>query len=890
MSEDLKVINRQLGEAQVNLPQNTGGEKLAQAHGMLLQVAGNAVDNGMSLDEANRGVTDALSGRSLSPTKNPFMSKSAAAYTKAYQGAQVSLLSTQASVQMKQAATQSLQPENIANGVGYFETMTKSIMEGTIQNADPSIQPMLALQMQKQAIVSGSAVVDGVNTHTREVNQNNYVDVSKAGQDDAIEAIYSGDEVRVQEAIEQQKINSENFLQLGVDPVKVEKINKAFNDSIVVAGYGSQYYQSQQTGTSSQFLSDLAENKDGLGHEDHQMVIAEVSKLNAQHDRLVSKSISETNAKYNLALTTSGTLTPDQIDSARQELPAGDFINLQIKQFKIQQQFDKRNDGIKRLIDANAAGDVAGAAAAPAQAKDDYYNMLVDSYTAVNNGVKPTLNDKADIVMSNSKTAIPAFDKEMSANLNGGSNEQALDAAIAYTKMGGAEDELIINKVLNISDEDAALAMRIATNYSISGESEENDPVGEARKAFQNKDSEVVKAQVKSWDKNYGNGKDGPANSLEAFSDIFGGDNDVNAASGSFALFKKTFSNKAAIPGIKQDEALTLTKRALQNNMGQSAYTADPREVAIHPIEKEMKSSDVGSYINNNVKLGLHGILNNVKRAREASLKLEPNKLELAKLEKQAADIYSSGKTPDTDMLSKIQNLNADVHAAQFYMQRVDSMPAAPEGSDFNPEIFRNNQIALISGDPGNIGDGIIGSVMVGNKYSSEVYLKSSIRTGLSKGGDSSYVYSYKDQDGIEWPLMDPYNPSLMATASFPDLAKGAPAVAKMMATQTIIESQEALASAQFDRENKYDPAGILKVSTGLDVSAATKEEKRREGRDVAEKGASKKSREELRKIKESLGFNDATTPALSQKSIGTLRLESEVAKLANGSFISPKE
>lgn len=617
MANEQTPIQRQILTPTVNVQAGSSFESLGTAvTALATQVANKFSD--MAIEQAaEKGAADGASGEAPK-TLMPGLTAATSAYNKGVKSAESNRIIESGRQQIEEAFIKSTNPATFnANTPAEFKAQVVGITQGTLENTRPEVRAHVQESlnsMSRQAsmkMLSHSIAFDNKQTVDNfSFDLDNYVRDRKnaaiAGKTEEVKRI----DGLIAETKENYSAQSEQIKALM--PKINQKLEQQKDIDNVLAGFSH-----ATTEERPQFMADLLENKNNLPFDTLQKASQEVLKLqktdtalkhdlNAQevsivNDGIVSGRISDVdqilnfdnlNVTQKLHAMSTLEVHNKKINAAQNKMLAAQKAILFNRSAVIA-------DATKNQMFELATAQIEKAKGSPASLADMSQSVLgTNAYPA------------SGLPNTSMKTNVPAFDSVISGQLTGGDPMATAQAGMVFKDMVKTQGQ---PNSVNVSGK--ALAVATLFNTLNQGDTTPEQAATLAINQVLNADAPEIKERTARFnslafvDKSTGKSK-----LDKSYQDTFGTGTRNFKTDSAFGLFKDIYRANYLASNSEQ-AALSATKYAM-HSYGTSPYFDDGMVASPVP-EKELTIAKVGSTFDNQLNIGLQGVIRRNQQMRD---------------------------------------------------------------------------------------------------------------------------------------------------------------------------------------------------------------------------------------------------------------------------------
>lgn len=623
MARDINPIERSILTPTQTVSAGNAFERLGDASSGLSQLISNKANEIAISQSAIQGEKDATSGdapKSLAPP----LTKATQAYNNAVSDTEARHLVVSAREQIREAYANATNPANFtAETPAVFKAQLEGIVEGTLEHSRDTNRGKLQASLEQLA---GDASIDmlkhsidfdnkqTVKTMTDEVDR-----MTRERRD----AVISGDVDQVKILDDALSLTLEDY---GNQNAAIKRMipdikNKLDQNAEVDKALGD-YAQAATDKQQSQYLSDLAHNKDNLSFDTWQRVTKEVMALDATEKKLGFEARAESNAQVNNAIQ-NGTIETVGDIMLFPNLSVTDQLQAMNKLEAHQQQVAKSNyslvDAQKNIIQgtpalntnkqkndmfANARQQFEQATGRPMSLLD-MWNSIEGTSPFAASGI-PGVSMGADV---------PQFNDQISAQLTSNDPAQVAEAAQIFNNANN------VKKTPNMIDiKGDALAIASHFNSLNLGSIDQNNLAQRVSDATLNAKDPEIQVRSQKFNKELAAK---PKDMAKLFKQTFDENYVPGVSDQAMGVFRETFREQFLSSGSK-DAALAATKYEMRA-WGTSKYFEKGMVAQLVP-EKELTIANIGHAFDNQLRINTQLYINRYKEAVEANNKLPENK------------------------------------------------------------------------------------------------------------------------------------------------------------------------------------------------------------------------------------------------------------------------
>ena len=668
MANEQTPIQRQVLTPTVNVQAGSGFESLGNAATALATQVSNKLSDIAIEQAAQKGAADGASGKAPE-TLMPGLTAATSAYNKGVTSAESNRIIESGRQQIEEAFIKSSDPATFnANTPAEFKAQVTGITQGTLENTRPEIRAHVQQSLNSMSRQASMKMLShSIEFDNKKVVDNFGFDIDNYVRDRRNLAIKGDVEgvKRIDGLIAETKENysaqSEQIKAL------MPKINKKLAQQKdidnVLAGYSH-----ATTEEKPQFMADLLENKGNLPFDTLQKASAEVLKLhktdtalkhdlNAQevsivNDGIVSGRISDADQILNF----------DNLN-VTQKLHAMSALEVHNKKINTEQNkmlaaqkailFNRSAviaDSTKNQMFELSNGQLEAAKGSPASLADMSQSLLgTNAY--------PT----SGLPNTSMKTNVTAFDSIISGQLTGGDPMATAQAAMVFKDMVKIQDQ-----PNSVSISGKALSVATLFNTLNQGDTTPERAAELAINQVLNAGAPEIKERTARFnslafvDKTTGKSK-----LDKAYQDTFGTGTRNFKTDSAFSLFKDIYRANY-LAANSEEAALSATKYAM-HSYGTSPYFDDGMVASPVP-EKELSIAKVGSTFDNQLNIGLQGVIRRNQQMRDDGTPVPVIEWADKSSEINLADLSDESKVFDKLGAGKDPKIKIDGHESKVVL------------------------------------------------------------------------------------------------------------------------------------------------------------------------------------------------------------------------------
>src|SRR6478736_2515973 len=620
------AINQQPMTRQISLPTtnvNTGNglaqlSNATQAIGQLITERLNDV----AIDKATQqGEADVQAGTQPEKLALP-LTKATKAYNQAVSNTEARRMVASAAQQIDEELVRSKDPATFNHETpAHFEAKLQGIKQGVLEHTRDENREHIREALDKlTANASVNMLQHSIQFDNQQANFNFKQDI-KGLVDARRNAAIAGDAVRlagIDQALDQtlQDYSTMNAGIARMAPYYRDEIAKTKMVDNVLSGYSDALHQK----TTSQYLSKLAENKEGLPFDVWQEAVKNVVALDQTESRLKNNVNAEQVAQVSQGIDNGSIQSLDDINNYPdltnvQKIQANHKLELkQASQFKQGAQLitAQRNILSDRPIwnSADTRNKMFEAQMNDLQQKTGNIPTLIDMEQSVLGQSEFPASGMQGIPMG---TNVPAFDSVLQGKLTSGNPTATAQAAIVFNDMVKIQDK---PGSVNLTGDALTVATLFGELYQ-GGTTPEEAAELAINSVLNAKEPEIEK-RIDLFNKKYAHIDAETGNNLLAakFKDAFGSKPQAFVSDQAFKLFEDIF-RAHYISSNSEEAAFKATKYAMQK-WGTSKYF-DKGYVGQPVPEKEVPIAGIANAFPNQLASNVQGYINRTAAAREAN-------------------------------------------------------------------------------------------------------------------------------------------------------------------------------------------------------------------------------------------------------------------------------
>ena len=623
MAKELESIERSVLTPTQTITTTNAFSRLGDASSGLARIISDKAGE-IGEDLAGRqGQEDATSGKAPK-TLAPPINKATRAYNNAVRDTEARQQVMAAREQIRDAYADATSPANFTSeSPALFNATMQGIVEGTLANTRESNRPAVKLALDQLTSDAKANIHAHAVKYDNEQTVNNMtseMDLMLSNRRNAAINGRVGDVTAYDEMID--KALTDYGEQSAVIQAKLPQLRKSLEQSREIDTVLSGYAQATTEGTQSEYLSNLAANKDDLSFDTWQKATKEVLHLQATEEKLNLESRTQSNQ---LAINgiDNNTITSDQEIMQMPNLTLTDQYKLMNHLQQHQQKQLKQQASTITALNNIAQGNPGF------NSSDQKNNLFNDARTRYEKetGQPMSLMDMYQSVLG--KSAYPATGI---VGVSVGSNVPMFDAQLKTQLTSRdpaqiAQAAAVVNDVLKIQKNPNLIklsgdALDIATSYNNAnlGGVDQLTLAQQVSDTVQNASEPDQQVRSKAYTSNYGS-------KPKVMQGLFKRTFDTNYVQGvsdsAYGVFQEVFRRHFLKSNNEQD-ALDSTRYEMRA-WGPSDYF-EPGTVAQPVPEKELSITSVGHAFDNQLRIATQLLINKNKEALQANNALPQNK------------------------------------------------------------------------------------------------------------------------------------------------------------------------------------------------------------------------------------------------------------------------
>jgi len=668
MANEQAPIQRQILTPTANVQAGSGFESLGTAATQLATQVSNKFSDIAIEQAAQKGAADVAAGEAPKALA-PGLTAATKSYNKAVTSAESNRMIESGRQQIEEAFIRSSDPATFNSSTpAEFKAQVTGITQGTVENARPEVRQHVLESlnsMSRQAsmkMLSHSIAFDNKRTVDNfSFDIDNYVRDRKnaaiAGDTKEVDRI----DGLIAETKENYSVQSEQIKALM--PKINEKLAQQKDIDNVLAGYSHATAEEKP-----QYMADLLENKNKLPFDTLQKASAEVLKLHKTDSALKHDINAQEVSIVNDGIVSGRISDPDQILN---------FDNLNVTQkLHAMSALEVHNKKINSAQNKMLAAQKAILFNRSSVIADSTKNQMFEMSTAQLEKAKGSPASLADMSQSvlgtnayptsglpntSMKTNVPAFDSVMSGQLTGGDPVATAQAAMVFKDMVKIQDQ---PNSVNITGK--ALSVATLFNTLNQGDTTPEKAATLAINQVMNADAPEIKERTARFnslafvDKSTGKSK-----LDKSFKDTFDTKTRNFQTDSAFGLFKDIY-RAHYLASNSEEAALSATKYAM-HSYGTSKYF-DEGMVASPVPEKELNITKVGSTFDNQLNIGLQGVIKRNQQMRDDGTPVPVIEWADKSSEINLADLTDESKVMDTLGAGNSPKIKIDGHESKVVL------------------------------------------------------------------------------------------------------------------------------------------------------------------------------------------------------------------------------